>query len=184
LSKFQLGWLAAVNLVVFSFASLISGPVTDRIGPRKVIFAGILIWAAATIGSALAGSFPMLLVCRALVGVGEGAYGPSANALLCADAPPSRRGRALGIYNLGMAFGGTSGLVLGGVLAPVVGWRGVFWVAGAPAVLLAAASAFIAAPPRIQRERAQPARAYLLSPTYLMALAGGTLAAFGANGLI
>jgi len=42
LSKFQLGWLAAVNLVVFSFASLISGPVTDRIGPRKVIFTGIL----------------------------------------------------------------------------------------------------------------------------------------------
>jgi predicted MFS family arabinose efflux permease len=184
LSKFQLGWLAAVNLVVFSFASLISGPVTDRIGPRKVIFAGILIWAAATIGSALAVSFPALLVCRALVGVGEGPYGPSANALLCADAPPSRRGRALGIYNLGMAFGGTSGLVLGGVLAPVVGWRGVFWVAGAPAVLLAAASAFIAAPPRIKRARSQPARAYLLSPTYLMALAGGTLAAFGANGLI
>jgi MFS family permease len=184
LSKFQLGWLAAVNLVVFSFASLISGPVTDRIGPRKVIFAGILIWAAATIGSALSGSFASLLICRALVGVGEGAYGPSANALLCADAPPSRRGRALGIYNLGMAFGGTSGLVLGGVLAPHVGWRGVFWIAGGPSVLLATASAFIAAPPRVQRERRQPARAYLLSPTYLMALAGGTLAAFGANGLI
>ncbi len=184
LSKFQLGWLAAVNLVVFSFASLISGPVTDRIGPRRVIFTGILVWAAATIGSALSGSFASLLVCRALVGVGEGAYGPSANALLCADAPPSRRGRALGIYNLGMAFGGTSGLVLGGVLAPVVGWRGVFWIAGAPAVLLATAAAFIAAPPRIARARAQPARAYVLSPTYLMALAGGTLAAFGANGLI
>jgi predicted MFS family arabinose efflux permease len=149
-----------------------------------VIFAGILVWAAATIGSALAGSFATLLICRALVGVGEGAYGPSANALLCASAPPSRRGRALGIYNLGMAFGGTSGLVLGGVLAPVVGWRGVFWIAGAPAVLLAAAAAFIAAPPRIARDHAQPAKAYLLSPTYLIALAGGILAAFGANGLI
>ena len=184
LSKFQLGWLAAVNLVVFAVASLIAGPVTDRIGPRKVIFAGIVVWAAATIGSALAGSFVSLLICRALVGVGEGAYGPSANALLCASAPPSQRGRALGIYNLGMALGGTSGLVLGGVLAPLVGWRGVFWIAGAPAVLLAAAAAFIAAPPRIARAHAQPAAAYLLSPTYLMALGGGILAAFGANGLI
>jgi MFS family permease len=184
LSKFQLGWLAAVNLVVFAVASLIAGPVTDRIGARKVIFAGILVWAVATIGSALSGSFAMLLVCRALVGVGEGAYGPGANALLCAAAPPSRRGRALGVYNLGMAFGGTSGLVLGGVLAPVVGWRGVFWIAGAPALLLAAAAAFIAAPPRSARAHSQPATAYLLSPTYLMALGGGILAAFGANGLI
>src|SRR5581483_7769200 len=94
LSKFQLGWLAAVNLVVFSFASLISGPITDRLGPRKVIFTGILVWAAATIGSALSGSFAALLICRAFVGVGEGAYGPSANAVLCANAPPSRRARA------------------------------------------------------------------------------------------
>jgi MFS family permease len=92
--------------VVFAFASLVSGPVTDRVGPRRVIFAGILIWALATIGSALSTSFPMLLAFRALVGVGEGAYGPSANMLLCAAAAPERRGRALGIYNLGMAFGG------------------------------------------------------------------------------
>ncbi len=184
LSKFQLGWLAAVNLIVFAAASLGSGPITDRIGPRRVIFAGILIWAAATIGSALAGSFPALLICRALVGVGEGAYGPSANALLCAAAPASRRGRALGIYNLGMAFGGTSGLVLGGVLAPIIGWRGVFWVAGGPAVLLAAATAFLAAPARLARPHALPATAYLLSPTYLLALGGGIFATFGASGLI
>ena len=70
--------------------------------------------------------------CRAVVGVGEGAYGPSANALLCAAAPPEKRGRALGIYNIGMAFGGTSGLVLGNVLALEDGWRNVFWIAGGP----------------------------------------------------
>ncbi len=118
LSNFKLGWLASANLFVFAVASLISGPVADRIGPRKVIFTGILVWSIATIGSAVSTSFPMLLFFRALVGVGEGAYGPSANTLLCADAPPEKRGRALGIYNIGMALGGTSGLVLGTVLAP------------------------------------------------------------------
>lgn len=184
LSKFRLGWLAAVNLVVFAVASLASGPITDRIGPRRVIFAGILIWAFATIGSALSTSFPMLLAFRALVGVGEGAYGPSANMLLCAAAPPDKRGRALGIYNVGMAFGGTSGLVLGGILAPRIGWRGVFWIAGAPSLLLAAASAFVIAPKRLARPQALPARAYLLSPTFLTALLGGILATFGASALI
>jgi len=183
LSKAQVGWLAGVNLGVFALASLISGPIADRIGPRKVIFAGILVWSIATIGSALVPSFPLLLLCRAL-GIGEGAYGPSANTLLCADAPPEKRGRALGIYNVGMALGGTAGLILGTLLAPRVGWRHAFWVAGAPSILLALASAFIAAPKRLARPEALPARAYLLAPTYILALAGGILATFGASALI
>jgi len=184
LSNFRLGLLATVNLFVFALSSLISGPIADRIGPRKVIFAGITVWSAATIASALSTSYPMLLLARAVVGVGEGAYGPSANSLLCADAPPEKRGRALGIYNVGMALGGTFGLVLGAILAPRIGWRGVFWVAGGPSALLALSSAFVAVPARIDRPVKLPARTYLLSRTYLLGLAGGALATFGASALI
>lgn len=184
LSYSQLGLLASVNLVVFALASLVSGPIADRVGPRKVIFTGILVWAIATIGSALSTSYAMLLFFRALVGVGEGGYGPSANTLLCADAPPEKRGRALGIYNVGMALGGTAGLALGAILAPKIGWRGAFWIAGGPSVLLALLSAFIAAPARLERPASLPARAYMLSPTYILALMGGILATFGASGLI
>jgi MFS family permease len=184
LSKFDLGLLAFVNLVVFALASVVSGPIADRVGPRKVIFLGVLVWSISTIGSALAPSFHVLLVFRALVGVGEGAYGPSANALLCAAAPPDRRGRALSIYNVGMALGGAAGLVLGVKLAPLLGWRGVFWIAGGPSILLAIASAFIAAPDRLPRPHALPARAYLLSPTYVMGLLAGILVTFGASALI
>jgi predicted MFS family arabinose efflux permease len=184
LSKFELGCLAFVNLLVFALSSLASGPIADRIGPRRLIFSGVVIWSFATIGSALSPSFPVLLFFRALVGVGEGAYGPSANSLLCAAAAPEKRGRALGIYNVGMALGGTSGLALGAILAPILGWRGVFWIAGGPSILLALGAAFIAAPDRLPRPQALPARAYLLSPTYLLALAGGILATFGASALI
>jgi len=184
LTKFELGSLAFVNLMVFALASLISGPIADRIGPRKVIFTGVVIWSAATIGSAMSHSFLMLLACRAVVGVGEGAYGPSANTLLCAAAPPEKRGRALGIYNIGMAFGGTSGLVLGKVLGSMMDWHTVFWIAGGPSILLAACAAFVAAPARLPRPAALPARAYLLAPTYLLALAGAVLATFGASALI
>lgn len=184
ISKFSLGLLSLVNLVVFALASLISGPIADRVGPRRVIFAGILLWSIATMGSALAVSFPMLLIFRALVGLGEGAYGPSANALLCAAAAPEKRGRALGIYNAGMAIGGSAGLFLGAVLAPVIGWRHVFWIAGAPSLILALLSAFIAAPKRIHRPHALPARAYLLNPTYIICFVGGILVTFGVSGLL
>jgi MFS transporter, Spinster family, sphingosine-1-phosphate transporter len=184
LSKLELGMLAFVNLVVFAIASVVSGPIADRVGPRKVIFLGVLVWSISTIGSALAPSFHVLLLFRALVGVGEGAYGPSANSLLCAAAPPDRRGRALSIYNVGMALGGAAGLVLGVKLAPLLGWRGFFWIAGGPSILLAIASAFIAAPDRLPRPHALPARAYLLSPTYVMGLLAGILVTFGASALI
>lgn len=184
ISKFRLGLLSLVNLVVFALASLVSGPIADRVGPRRVIFAGILLWSIATMGSALSVSFPMLLFFRAVVGLGEGSYGPSANALLCAAAPPEKRGRALGIYNAGMAIGGSAGLFLGAVLAPRIGWRNVFWIAGAPSMVLALLSAFIATPARIDRPHALPARAYLLNPTYIVSFAGGILVTFGVSGLL
>ncbi len=184
LSGAEKGMLAFANLVVFALASVVSGPIADRVGPRKVIFLGVLVWSVSTIGSAISTSYAMLLVFRALVGIGEGAYGPSANALLCAAAPPDRRGRALSIYNVGMALGGAAGLVLGVKLAPVLGWRGVFWIAGGPSLLLALASAFIAAPHRLPRPHVLPARAYLLSPTYVIGLLAGILVTFGASALI
>jgi len=184
LSKFRLGLLSLVNLGVFALSSLISGPIADRVGPRKVIFFGVLTWSIATIGSAMSGSFGTLLFFRALVGVGEGCYGPSANALLCADAPPSARGKALGIYNAGMAVGGSTGLFLGAVLAPHIGWRGVFWIAGLPSLLLALSSAFISAPPHLSRPHAEPARAYLLNPTFIAVLLGGTFVTFGVSALL
>jgi MFS transporter, Spinster family, sphingosine-1-phosphate transporter len=181
LTKFRLGLLSLVNLGVFALASLVSGPIADRVGPRRVIFLGVLLWSVATIASAISVSFPMLLLARALVGIGEGCYGPSANALLCATAPPKQQGRVLGIYNAGMAIGGSAGLFLGAVLSPVVGWRGVFWIAGAPSMLLALLAAFLAAPPRIKMPEVLPARPYLLNPTYVMTLIGGILVTFGVS---
>jgi MFS family permease len=180
----QFGWLALVNLMVFAIASAISGPIADRIGPRKVIFTGVAVWSAATIASAFSHSFESLLICRAIVGVGEGAYGPSANALLIAAAPPEKRGRALGIYNIGMAFGATSGLVLANGLASIIDWHWVFLIAGGPSVLLAASVGFMAIPERLDVASKLPARAYVLAPTYLIALAGGILSTFGASALV
>ena len=187
LSHEQFGYLAFANLLVFALASVISGPIADRIGARKVIVVGVVVWGAATIGSALSHSFWSLLAFRAIVGVGEGAYGPSANALLIAAAPPDKRGRALGIYNVGMAFGATTGLVLANAMtSPSIhmDWHNVFWIAAAPSPLLILGAMFVAAPTRIDRPTHLPARAYVLAPTYLIALAGGILSTFGASALV
>lgn len=118
------------------------------------------------------------------MGVGEGVYGPGSNALLCAASPPERRGRALGMYNVGMMLGGTAGLALGVVLGPVIGWRAALLIAGRPGLLLAAAAALVAMPRSAATADRVSTRAVLAQPTFLIALGGGALATFGMSGLI
>ena len=185
LSKFQLGLLAAVNLLVFAVASLVVG--TDR-GPHRTAQGHLRAasWCGRSRPSARRCRCRSRCCCSSArwSASGRARTAPAPTRCCAPTPPPEKRGRALGIYNVGMALGGTSGLVLGAMLAPHIGWRGVFWIAGAPSMLLALASAFVAAPDRLPRPHALPARAYLLAPTYIMALAGGILATFGASALI
>jgi MFS family permease len=188
LSDTALGALGFGNLLVFALSSIISGPATRRFGPRAVVATGVIVWSLATLGSALAPNYAFLLAMRALVGVGEGAFGPSANALLCADAPPEKRGRAMGIFNVGMALGGAGGgafaLLAAGVLSPYITWRGSLLIAGLPGFLLALASVRMALPAEIPVEPRLPARRYLLSRVYVTSVVAGALANFGAGAII
>jgi MFS transporter, Spinster family, sphingosine-1-phosphate transporter len=188
LSDTALGALGFGNLLVFALSSILSGPATRRFGARAVVATGVTVWSLATLGSALAPNYPFLLVTRALVGVGEGAFGPSANALLCADAAPERRGRAMGIFNVGMALGGAGGgafaLLAGGWLAPHITWRGSLLLAGLPGFVLALLSTRMAVPADLPEAPRLPARRYLLAPVYLVAVAAGVLANFGAGSII
>jgi MFS family permease len=188
LSDTALGALGFGNLLVFALSSIISGPATRRFGARAVVATGVIVWSLATLGSALAPNYPFLLVMRALVGVGEGAFGPSANALLCADAPPEKRGRAMGIFNVGMALGGAGGgafaLLAAGVLAPYITWRGSLLIAGLPGFVLALLSVRMAVPADISEEPRLPARRYMVAPVYVLSMIAGSLANFGAGAII
>jgi MFS family permease len=104
---------------------------------RAVIAFGVGLWSAFTALGAVVSRFWQLLVCRSLVGVGEAGYGPAAQALLAECFQGKRRAFALGIYSVGMAFGGVLGIWLGGVLAARYGWRAAFVAVGVPGFLLA-----------------------------------------------
>src|SRR2546427_5447931 len=72
-----------------------------------------------------------------MVGVGEAGYGPAAQALIAEFFQGRRRAFAIGVYSVGMAFGGVLGIWLGGVLAERYGWRTAFVAMGAPGLVLA-----------------------------------------------
>ncbi len=137
LSDQQLGLLGSAYVIVLSLAALPLGVLGDLKSRRAVIAFGVGLWSAFTALGATVSRFWQLLVCRSLVGVGEAGYGPAAQALLAEFFQGKRRALALGIYSVGMAFGGVLGIWLGGVLAERYGWRAAFIALGAPGVLLA-----------------------------------------------
>lgn len=137
LSDQQLGWLGSAYVIVLSLAALPLGVLGDLKSRRAVIAFGVGLWSAFTALGATVTRFWQLMFCRSMVGVGEAGYGPAAQALIAEFFQGRRRAFAIGIYSVGMAFGGVLGIWLGGVLAQSYGWRTAFVAMGVPGVLLA-----------------------------------------------
>jgi MFS family permease len=127
----------------------------DRGDRRKLILAGVFLWGAATVGSAFAGSFWMLVALRVGLAVGEAALTPSAYSMIGDLFPPHRRAAAASLYSaLGMA-GASGAYILGAIVIQLVGhaaappgaaglglWRLVFIIVGAPSLLMGLVVAF------------------------------------------
>ncbi|MEP7174975.1 MAG: MFS transporter [Gemmatimonadales bacterium] len=137
LTDSQLGWLGSAYIFVFSVAALPFGVLSDLRSRRAVIAGGVTVWSAFTFLSGLVNSFGQLFTCRALVGVGEAAYGPAATSLVADYFPARRRAIAMGILSSGVALGGVLGLLLGGHLEGIYGWRVAFMTVGVPGFILA-----------------------------------------------
>ncbi len=153
LSDQQLGWLGSAYVIVLSLAALPLGVVGDLKSRRAVIAFGVGLWSLFTALGAAVHRFWQLLFCRSMVGVGEAGYGPAAQALIAEFFKGKRRAFALGVYSVGMAFGGVLGIWLGGVLAERFhSWRPVFVAVGVPGFLLA----LLASRLREPRRRAPP----------------------------
>ncbi len=159
LSDTQLGLLMLSFLVIYSIAAPLFGSWGDR-GPRpRLIATGVFLWSLATVLSGLAHSYPQLFAARALVGIGEAAYVAIAPALLADFFTADRRGRIYAVLNMAIPVGSALGYVVGGIVSQHFGWRVVFFLAGAPGMVLSAALLWLPDPPRGALDAAGPAPA-------------------------
>ncbi len=152
LSDYQVGLLATAFEVTYALAPLPVALVADRWLRRRVVALALAVWSAAMVLMGAAGSFVVLLLGRAGLGLGEASYGPSALAWLGDLFPPSQRSRVVGIHDLALMLGSAAGYALGGVLGMAVGWRPVFLLAAVPGFVLAAIIWFLPEPPRGQSD--------------------------------
>jgi MFS family permease len=161
LSDTEIGLLVGLAFAVFySFAGLPVARLADRGNRRNLIVAALTVWSLMTAACGLARNFVELFLARVGVGVGEAGCSPSAHSLISDYFPPDHRGRALATFQLGVPIGILVGSILGGFLYDRLEWRMVFFIFGAPGLLLALVTRFVLREPRRnQDERQGEARA-------------------------
>jgi len=147
-SDTQFGLLTSVFIIVYMATAPAFGRWGDRGSRTRLIALGIFIWSLATALGGLAGTVVMLFGARALVGVGEAAYGTIAPSLLADYYPRRYRGRVFSIFYAAIPLGSALGYVVGGLMDVRWGWRSAFFVAGAPGLVLAALALRLYDPPR------------------------------------
>jgi multidrug resistance protein len=111
------------------------GPFSDRYGRRLVMLVGMAFFALTVAGTAVAPSLPLLIVLRALNGLGAAAVMPAVFAY-AGDLPTvTQRTRAMGNLAMGFPLASLLGLPLGALLAGVINWRATFAAVAVLAVL-------------------------------------------------
>lgn len=136
-SEATLPWVVSAYLLTFAGFLLVSGRVADLIGRRRVLTTGFAIFAACALVNAVAVSAEMLIAARAVQGIGAAMTIPASLGILTTTFTERReRSRAVAAFGAAGAVGFASGLILGGVVTGPLGWRWVFGLTVAPAVLL------------------------------------------------
>ncbi|HET9064245.1 MAG TPA: MFS transporter [Gemmatimonadales bacterium] len=137
LTDAQLGWLGSAYILVFSLAALPLGVLSDVKSRKSVIAGGVMVWSAFTFLGGLVRNFGQLFFCRSAVGIGEAAFGPASTSMTADYFPGKDRAIAMGILAAGIPVGGVLGLLLGGALEQVYGWRVAFMAVGLPGFICA-----------------------------------------------
>lgn len=140
--------LVSLLNTAFLASYVIVAPLLSSISVKRwwIIGGGIAVWSLASGGSGLAMTFGGLLLTRALVGVGEAAYGPVAPSILSDYYPVEKRGSALSMFYLAIPVGSALGFVLGGWIGSHFGWRYAFYAVVPPGIILAALCLFMRDP--------------------------------------
>jgi len=128
-SDTDLQWIVAAYILVFAALLLTMGTLSDRIGRKRVLQFGLLWFEAGTGLAALSPSTGMLILSRALLGVGGAMILPSTLSLISATfLDQKERFQAIAIWGAMFGVGGTLGPLVGGLLLHVFDWKAVFLI--------------------------------------------------------
>lgn len=136
-------WVTTAYLLAAGLTLPVAGWAVDRFGARPVLLVGVGIFVVGSLASGLANSIELLLLSRALQGLGGGVLEPACLALISRITERQRIGTVMGVMAAVINIAPAVGPLVGAALLSWTGWQGVFFFAGPPvivAVLLLAVS--------------------------------------------
>jgi EmrB/QacA subfamily drug resistance transporter len=134
----ELQWMVDSYLLVFAGLLLPLGALGDRIGRKKTLSAGLLIFGAASVAAALSDSTTAMIVSRAVMGIGGALIMPSTLSIVTDVFPEEERGKAIGVWAGMAAIGIGLAPLIGGALVDYASWQWVF-IVNVPVVVAALA---------------------------------------------
>ena len=120
-------WVMTAYAISFGGFLLVGGRAADALGRRRVLSAGAALFTFASLACSLAPSGTLLIAARGAQGVGGALLSTSAFGILAATfAAGPARAKAIATWASVSSFGAVSGLVVGGAITQLLGWRAIF----------------------------------------------------------
>jgi EmrB/QacA subfamily drug resistance transporter len=125
----SLAWVVNAYLLTFGGFLLLGGRLGDLFGHRRLFVGGIALFTVSSLACGLAGSQEVLVIARAIQGLGGAVVSAVALSLIMIMfIEPAERAKAMGIFGFVLSGGGTVGVLLGGILTDVLSWHWIFLV--------------------------------------------------------
>src|ERR1700744_3545930 len=122
-----LQWVVNAYTLTFAGFLMLAGRATDLLPRRQVFLVGVGLFAAASLGCALADGQAVLIGARAIQGFGAAVISAASLAIVTGSfAEGSERNRALGLWAAMGGVGGSAGVLLGGALTQAFSWPAIF----------------------------------------------------------
>lgn len=124
----DLTWIHNAYQISYAVLMPVFGQLGDRHGRRRILLLGLAVFGMGSILCGLAWDLVSMSIFRLIQGVGAAAIFPNALVLATGTFPSEHRGRAMGIWAMGISLGSVAGPTLGGVVIDLMGWRSVFFI--------------------------------------------------------
>lgn len=126
LTASEVSWVVTTFIIIYAVGSVLYGKLADKYQLKNIITVGLVLFAAGSLVGLTAVNYPMVVIGRALQGLGASVIPAISMIIPIRYFPPETRGRAFGISYGGLAFGTAIGPVVAGVLTGLADWRYLF----------------------------------------------------------
>lgn len=136
MSAVMISWVSSIYLLASAMFLVPFGKIADIYGRKRIFFWGLIVYIVSTLLCGLAPNGLVLIIARALQGIGSAMVFGTGTAIITSVIPPSERGRVIGINIATVYLSLSLGPWLGGMLTHNFGWRSLF-LSNIPLALIA-----------------------------------------------